>query len=643
MKSPISWYRTKDTFTVLICGLCIVVGLQLFLAVRLDLYSDEIFYWQASSRPALAYSDLPFMSALLAGLGTQLLGNSAIAVRLPFIAMGAALPFLLYWVAKPIVQKQQAIESAALSLCVPLAAFAGLLAVPDVPLLFFGLLVIGTFERTLRSNQLIMWIALGLAAACGFSTHYRFFPYALAAMLYLLLSAKSRQCWKWPGFWLAVTLSLTGLIPVVVFNLSNDLSGLGYHLLDRHPWTFQLSGLLHIFKQSLLVTPPLYLVFLMTLLQMYRNAKAGDDRSLFFLAFAATNLATYLLLAPWADSTRTSIHWPLSGYFPLLIFVPQTLRRINQYLLGRFDHSLANILTGLIPALGFFGSLIAFIGIGSQAFQEQLQPMLGTGVLSNKMVGWKEFSRHTELILERNFSNEDPVIITDNYYTGAQIEFAELSKSVYTIDSDKAVRDGRIAQYAIWGRDASGLANATGKNALFISEDSTLTTPDKISVLAEMCSLTDSMQFIETLNLFNGEKRFSYYLTGVLREARNDEKAIPCPYPSQAWIDSPPPDASVSGVTEVSGWAFNEDVGIRNIAVLMNGKEIDAATYGYARPDVVEIMQVKSDPNSPNFGFALQFDSTAFQNGAHTLAILLSNNSGETQVYGSRRIVIRNP
>ncbi|MEX2131776.1 MAG: hypothetical protein WD772_09835, partial [Pseudohongiellaceae bacterium] len=42
---------------------------QLTLATFLDLYSDEIFYWQAATHPAPAYSDLPFMTALLAGLG----------------------------------------------------------------------------------------------------------------------------------------------------------------------------------------------------------------------------------------------------------------------------------------------------------------------------------------------------------------------------------------------------------------------------------------------------------------------------------------------------------------------------------------------------------------------------------------------
>ncbi|GIT20921.1 MAG: hypothetical protein CM1200mP40_06030 [Gammaproteobacteria bacterium] len=46
---------------------------------------------------------------------------------------------------------------------------------PDVPLLVFGILSIGFFDRALRNNDLGFWVATGVCVALGLSTHYRFF------------------------------------------------------------------------------------------------------------------------------------------------------------------------------------------------------------------------------------------------------------------------------------------------------------------------------------------------------------------------------------------------------------------------------------------------------------------------------------
>ena len=71
-------------------GFCSVLLIKVFLALVLDLYSDEVFYWQASARPALAYSDLPFMTALLIGIGSSLNPGSAIAAQTEFSGLATA-------------------------------------------------------------------------------------------------------------------------------------------------------------------------------------------------------------------------------------------------------------------------------------------------------------------------------------------------------------------------------------------------------------------------------------------------------------------------------------------------------------------------------------------------------------------------
>jgi len=68
---------------------------KLLLAWRLPMFVDEAFYAWESRRLAWAYSDLPGLSAWLAHAGLGLGGNHALALRLPFLLLASALPWLL--------------------------------------------------------------------------------------------------------------------------------------------------------------------------------------------------------------------------------------------------------------------------------------------------------------------------------------------------------------------------------------------------------------------------------------------------------------------------------------------------------------------------------------------------------------------
>ncbi|MEX2334055.1 MAG: glycosyltransferase family 39 protein, partial [Pseudohongiella sp.] len=468
----------------ILCLLAILTtAIKLFLAIRLELYSDEIFYWQASQFPALAYSDLPFMAALLAGLGAELFGHHAIAVRSMFLLMGCSTPALVYWLARPLTGHRHALISAMLTFCLPMAAFLGLLAVPDVPLIFWGLLFLGCLERATRCGHWHWWLLAGAFAALGLSTHYRFSLYVLAALIFMFVSRSHWYYWRSARLWVSGLIAMSGLYPALSFNLVHDLSGIDYHLLSRHPWQFQLEGLLHPVIQGTIVTPLMYATLWLTLWILLKKAREGDTRAGLFAAFAATNLGVYLLLAPWSDTTRTTLHWPLSGYLPLLVYAPLALSAAGGWLTGRYHEKRSRFVVGAIPVTGLIGTLLLFVGIGSQGFNQQLQAYFGVGVLSNKMAGWQPLMNHLKALQERYDIPADGVVVTDNYYTSAQIEFAIDDARTYTIDQDKTVRDGRYAQYAIWQKDEAGLRQLPGEQAVFITEDSALSVDEKLAVM----------------------------------------------------------------------------------------------------------------------------------------------------------------
>lgn len=613
------------------CGLLLIV--KLWLASRLDLYSDEIFYWLASTVPAPAYSDLPFVTALLAGLGSALDPGNPLATRALFLAGGSCLPAVVYWVSLPYTGRRDALQAALLSVCIPLGGFLGLLAVPDVPMLLCGLIGLGFLDRALRSDGIGYWLGAGAFMALGLCTHYRFVLFPAAAILYLLLHR--RDVWRSGGFRLAAAIAVLGLLPVLWANLPGNMGSASFYFVERHPWQFNAEGLLQVPIQALLVTPPLYALLLYSAWLMLGRR---DARVNLLLWFALPHLLVYALFAPWADANSTTEHWPLPGYFPLLVFAPEALRRTHAWLARRLTGAAPAVKA--IPAIGFAGALLALAGIGSQSWQTQLQPFVGAGVLSEKMAGWGEFAEHTGQLLREDF-NGRPVTVTDNYYTAAQLQYADVAAGAYTLDRDKAVRDGRFRQLELWGRTGDFLRRRPGEPMLFITEDSALNVEQKHELMSRACGLADPLEQIDQLSLFEGDKRFSFYRGTVSAEV-DAPAASPCPWPPQAWIDRPAPGATLSGTIAVSGWAYREDLGVERVLLLLDGAVVAQAEYGLPRPDVVDARDFRTDPNQPNLGFQAAIDAAGYASGRRTLSIRIIDSSGFATDYGRREVVLEN-
>ncbi|WP_339868503.1 ArnT family glycosyltransferase [Pseudohongiella nitratireducens] len=611
---------------------------KLFLGWRLELYSDEIFYWQASRFPAIAYSDLPFMTAMLAGIGNDLFGNHPLAVRSLFLCLGSLLPLLVYWLARPLTGPR-AIESALLSFCVPMVALMGLLAVPDVPMIVCGLLFVGFLERATRLNSNRYWLLSGFMVALGMCTHYRFIVYPASAFVYMALTKSQWHYWRRPVFWLAATIAVTGLIPTIVFNLSNDLSGVGYHLNERHPWAFQTDGLIQPLMQAAVVTPLMFIMAWLTMFWMYLQARQGDTRAGLMLAFAAGHILLFMTLAPWSDTTRTTVHWPLSGYLPILVYMPSAMRWLYTELTKRYSLSIANKTTASIPFTGLIGTALLLIGLGSQGFNASLQSIVGTDVLSNKMAGWLPLSDKIEQMKTRGVIDDDTLLVTDNYYTAAQIGFRQPENTVYTTDQDKTIRDGRDTQYRIWERDLSALAGLTDQNAVFITEDSTLDINEKTAVMQEACKLFADINYLDSLWLYQGDKRFTFYRANQIGGNNTDNL---CPLPALVWLDNVDEGATLSGTYPISGWAVAPELGVERLLVQLNRRTAAEGTRNIEREDVVTAMNGQSDPEAPLLGFSIPLDTSVYSNGTYELSIIVERPTGEQELTSIRRITIRN-
>ena len=127
-----------------------IVLARLLVAARLPLFVDEAFYWQEGRHLAWAYSDLPGLTAWLARIGDAL-GDGTLSLRLPFLVIAAAIPWLVVRMTAREFDAKSGWHAGSLALLLPLAGTLGLLALPDVPLLFATALCLDAGLRVLRN------------------------------------------------------------------------------------------------------------------------------------------------------------------------------------------------------------------------------------------------------------------------------------------------------------------------------------------------------------------------------------------------------------------------------------------------------------------------------------------------------------
>ena len=436
-----------------------VTAVKSALAARLELFGDEAFYWQESERLAFAYADHPPLTALLVRAGTELLGDTPLGVRAFFLLAGALLPLAVACLARPLVGARDAWWAAAATLALPGLGLNGLIAIPDVLLLLLVPLMAGALERATRTGALGWWIVLGLLAALGLTTHYRFSVPLLGGALFFLATRAGRALLRTKGPWIAVTLTLPGLAPAVAINVELDWAPLRYYLEGRHDGSFQLEGLGRFLGEQILIVGPVTIVALLAAGRAaLRRARAGDDRAALCLCLASVPLALYAIGSPLETSKLPTAHWPLPGYLPLLPFLPGTLRAFLQRGSGPWRRPAVRAVPG-------FGLLV--LGFG---FFELSSPRVLTDLRFRQFHGATQTARSVSPLLEEVArSGVRPLLFVDDYVLGGQLEFLlHRSADVYVLEHRINRRHGRAPQLALWGIDAAALGERTDRAGVVI-------------------------------------------------------------------------------------------------------------------------------------------------------------------------------
>lgn len=439
--------RAHRTFVIL---WTLATAVKLLIAARLPLFVDEAFYWQEGQHLAAAYSDLPGMTAWLARLGVELGGHHLLALRLPFLAISALIPWLIAHIATRWSGSTLGWQAGSLTLLMPLSATLGILAVPDVPMALAAVLCMDAGARLLREVDATSALELAIGLVIGALSHYRFVGVIGVGCIALLCIPQGRAVMRDPRIWMALTVGAVSWLPLLFWNTDHDDAGLRFQLVDRHPWRFQIAGLWFLLIQTVAVTP--LLAWAMVEVGLAGNRSGGGARAQwrYFGLLGGMSTIAIFVLGFFSDAERISFHWPLPGYLALLVAVP--------VILMRWPHPLrrAAWLIALLGMLGAYGYYLAVSvpSIRAHAAGEKYYP--------RNFAGWDDLARAVKSQLAQ--MPPGTRVLAENFKVGAELGFKLHNANVEVLRAELNDKHGRSAQLQQWGaqRRRAHRAAATG-------------------------------------------------------------------------------------------------------------------------------------------------------------------------------------
>jgi hypothetical protein len=582
---------------------------KLWLALSLQPFGDEAFYALESRRLAWAYSDLPGLTAWLIRLGTELGGQNIFAARLPFLLLGAALPWLVVRIARRWFGDEAGWQAGLLALLMPLAGLMGVLALPDVPMLLAALVCLDAFAMLLRRVSPAALLQLAVGLAIGAFSHYRFALVVAAGAAGLLCVPRGRELLREPGLWLAAAVGAAAWWPLLAWNQDHAGAGLAFQLVDRHPWNPHLQGLWWLLVQAVVVTPLLFVLLLAVLREAWRRRRGPHDAWPLLCGVAGVSVLGYFALGFFADSERVSFHWPLAGWLALACAAPAVLRDWRP-VWRRALHGLTAI--GLLAMVAYLALLT----------QPAARARLASGpAYADNFSGWEDLAREVRAALAA--MPADTRVVADNFMLGAQLSLALDRGDIPVLDHPLNRKHGRAVQLADWGLLSAGRSDWGDGPILLVVEDTARPLKLRLQGYRDLCRQAGGLPPPRVLNVDHGRKRFLLF--------RITAASAGCVTPALAWIQTPGPGERVSGQFPVKGWALKQGAAVSLVEVLVDGRRVAVADYGQPRSDVIDYWGLQGA--DPGVGFSARLDLSGHAPGTVWLGLVVHGEDGSVEAW----------
>ena len=417
--------KNRTVFIIIITafiGKCLIAGI-------VELNNDEVYYWTYAQKLQWSYFDHPPMVAVLVKIFTlNLLFDNEIMLRLGPILCGTISTWLIFLLGKKVGNQQAGIIAMLLFLAAPYCSvIAGLLVIPDAPMLVFWLWSVLLMVEIVQNKQsinktniklLLLGLSIGFCILSKIHGIFLWFGLIGFTLLYKTELLRNRY------FYLSMCISLLLLLPILFWNMGNDFITYRYQGnrigLGAIQWD---SFLREIFGEIAYNNPINYFLTLAAFWAMIKRKRFIMPEFRKLLLFLSLPLiSSVLCIALFRD---TLPHWTGPAYATLL---PITAANIAS---SRFNYSALKLPRSIKWALGLTISLLITaislvkwlpVNIGSKNSQE-----LGQHDVTLDMNGWKEFGIRLDSLyrndVARGIMKQKTFLISDYWFPAAHVDY----------------------------------------------------------------------------------------------------------------------------------------------------------------------------------------------------------------------------
>lgn len=200
---------------------------QVLVSVGFELAHDEAYYWIYSKNLDWGYFDHPPFVGIVIKL-FSFLDPTEFSVRIGFIV----LQFLSLLILLGLTG--YSLTTLLLFFAFPLASFTGLLALPDIPLLFMTVCFCYQLKKYLEKENVFNAVFMGIIIALGFYAKY----HAVLLVFFTLIAIPS--LFKRKTFYLIALIALLTFVPHLIWQYQHEFSTLRYHFIERPSSSFSL-------------------------------------------------------------------------------------------------------------------------------------------------------------------------------------------------------------------------------------------------------------------------------------------------------------------------------------------------------------------------------------------------------------------
>jgi len=402
-----------------------IIALRLFYLGLPDLMMEEAYYWNYAQHPALGYLDHPPMVAWLIWLGTYILGNIELGVRIGAFVCWCITGLFGYLMARDVTDKSTALRAVLLLAVLPFFFFTGLMMTPDAPLTACWAGALYFLQRALLGEHRHAWWGVGLCVGLGMLSKYTIALLGPATLIFMLMDRRSLVWLRRPQPYLAALLASAVFSPVIIWNMQNHWASFVFQSVRRLEEKPEFGLPLLIGSVFLLLTPFGLIAAVKVLTQRRsRTSDASDPREdnrrlRFATAYTLVPFAVFFLFSLRHDP---KLNWTGPLWLAIVPFIAGDLMPKQGEIVSAASAAGRRIWrpTIVVCMLGY-GVFLHYISLGFPGvpYPQDL-----------RLVGWADLAKQIESIgdeIEQRVGIKPIVVGMDHYSIASHLAFYRTS------------------------------------------------------------------------------------------------------------------------------------------------------------------------------------------------------------------------